>query len=152
DGVQVLGLDLSERSRPTLDAALQLLPDTRVFVVTAYDVPYSSRAEIYAFGTGLIEQHAIATHRALSDAQHQLATAAAGERLCGSVVMRGDPRKLLVEQVRSLDAAYLTLGGAGLRAIRRWPDTTFGEVIRAVVPATDVDVLVINRPVQNSSR
>lgn len=142
--LQLVGVDLGPRATHVVADACALLPESRVALATAYELPYTGRVHSYGFDPHWLDEQLA---RMAPELQRELAAIEAAavpvERRAGTQLLRGDPRRLLPDHAANLSAECLTLGVADRTARGRRPVTTFGGVARAVVPLLRGDALLV---------
>ncbi len=142
--LQLVGVDLGPQATQVVAGACALLPDSRVALAAAYDLPYAGRVHSYGFDPHWLDEQ---LDRMVPELRRELAAVEAAavpaERRAGTQLLHGDPRRLLPDHAADLAVDCLTLGAVDRAARGRHPLTTFGGVARAVVPQLRCDALLV---------
>lgn len=135
----VVTSDFSPSSRLALEAAASRLPEARVTLFHAFDIPFT--------GNETAQRQAINDGRAkaLAEAGHMLEEAAlTPEQRAGVevVVEHGEPVRLTYEYVRDHNADLIALGTHGRSALF---DILIGSIAKRILETAATDVLLVRK-------
>lgn len=140
----LVAVDFSPSSLPALAVARAVAPAAELVVLNAYEVPFEDRLRSAGLREDTLERYrAIARRQALQGMQSLLTAAGLEPGAVVTIVRRGDPLSLVIEQEQERDCDLIVVGRHGESALEAF---LLGSVTRHVLQESQGDVLVSLAP------